>query len=67
MLSAALATLDRREREVVSLRFGLDGDEPRTLQEIGDQLHLSRERVRQIESSAKEKLRRASRRGQSLN
>ena len=36
MLSAALATLDRREREVVSLRFGLDGDEPRTLQEIGD-------------------------------
>jgi RNA polymerase primary sigma factor len=66
-LSAALATLDRREREVVNFRFGLDGDEPRTLQEIGDQLHLSRERVRQIESSAKEKLRRASRRGQSLN
>jgi RNA polymerase primary sigma factor len=67
LLSAALATLDRREREVVSLRFGLDGDEPRTLQEIGDSLNLSRERVRQIESSAKEKLRRGSRRGQSLN
>jgi RNA polymerase primary sigma factor len=67
VLSAALATLDCREREVVRLRFGLDNDEPRTLQEIGDQLHLSRERVRQIESSAKEKLRRASARGQSLN
>ena len=37
------------------LRFGLEDDEPRTLQEIGDRLHLSRERVRQIESRAKDK------------
>jgi RNA polymerase sigma factor (sigma-70 family) len=57
-LRAALGELDGREREVVSLRFGLDGDgEMQTLQEIGDSLGLSRERVRQIEARAKEKLR----------
>ena len=54
-----VAGLDGKEREVISLRFGLDGDEPRTLQEIGERLKLSRERVRQIESRAKEKLRRS--------
>src|SRR6266571_4918516 len=58
-LTAALHDLDGKEREVVRLRFGLDDDEPRTLQEIGDRLHLSRERVRQIELRAKEKLRRS--------
>src|SRR6185295_4545079 len=49
-LAEALRDLDGKEREIVCLRFGLDDDEPRTLQEIGDRLHLSRERVRQIES-----------------
>jgi len=58
-LAAALRELDGKEREVVRLRFGLGDDEPRTLQEIGDRLHLSRERVRQIETRAKDKLRRS--------
>jgi RNA polymerase primary sigma factor len=56
-LMAALGDLDGKEREVVRLRFGFEDDEPRTLQEIGNRLHLSRERVRQIEARAKEKLR----------
>jgi len=43
---------------VISMRFGLDGEDAKTLQEIGEDMGLSRERVRQIESKAKEKLRR---------
>jgi len=54
-----VADLEPKEREVIRMRFGLDGEESRTLQEIGDELGLSRERVRQIESKAKEKLRRS--------
>ncbi|MBI3403409.1 MAG: RNA polymerase sigma factor RpoD/SigA [Acidobacteria bacterium] len=66
-LAAALLDLDGKEREVVRLRFGLEDDEPRTLQEIGDRLHLSRERIRQIESRAKEKLRRSAKIHSHLN
>jgi RNA polymerase primary sigma factor len=62
---AALGELDQKEREIVELRYGLDRDgEPRTLQEVGDMLALSRERIRQIESRAKEKLRRSKRAGE---
>jgi len=57
-IQAMVGELDEKERQVIRMRFGLDGEEPRTLQEIGEELGLSRERIRQIESKAKEKLRR---------
>jgi RNA polymerase primary sigma factor len=66
-LAVALRDLDRKELEIVRLRFGLEDDEPRTLQEIGDRMHLSRERVRQIESRAKDKLRRSEKLRSHLN
>jgi RNA polymerase primary sigma factor len=64
-VQAALGELDEKEREVVELRFGFDrGGEPRTLQQVGDALGLTRERIRQIEVRAKEKLRRSKRAGE---
>ncbi len=58
-LRDALAELPERERQVLSLRFGLTDDHPKTLREIGEIMQLSRERVRQIESRALNKLRRS--------
>jgi RNA polymerase primary sigma factor len=58
-LRDALAELPARERKVLELRFGLDDDQPKTLREIGEVMGLSRERVRQIESRALNKLRRS--------
>jgi RNA polymerase sigma factor (sigma-70 family) len=52
-----LEPLDEREREILTLRFGLDRGEPRTLEEVGDHFHLTRERIRQIEARAMSKLR----------
>ena len=66
-LADALHDLDGKELEVMRLRFGLDDDEPHTLQEIGDRMHLTRERVRQIESRAKDKLRRSAKLRSHLN
>jgi RNA polymerase primary sigma factor len=51
-----LGELDEKEALVIRLRFGLDDDRPRTLQEIGQQLQLTRERIRQIEQKAMRKL-----------
>lgn len=49
--------LDIREREIIKHRFGLEGEEPKTLNEVGEMLGISRERVRQLESRALKKLR----------
>jgi RNA polymerase primary sigma factor len=54
-----LAELDDKEALVLKLRFGLDDDRPRTLQEIGGQMNLTRERIRQIEQKAMRKLSRS--------
>lgn len=53
---AILNELDKKEALVLKLRFGLDDDQPRTLQEIGDGINLTRERIRQIEKKAMQKL-----------
>jgi RNA polymerase primary sigma factor len=55
-LGGALALLGERENTVIALRFGLHGAAPKTLAEIGDRLGVSRERARQLETSALEQL-----------
>jgi RNA polymerase sigma factor (sigma-70 family) len=52
-----LAPLRAREREILTLRFGLDRGEPRTLEEVGEHFKLTRERIRQLEARAMSKLR----------
>jgi RNA polymerase sigma factor (sigma-70 family) len=52
-----LVVLDERERGILRLRFGLDGGEPRTLDQLAQYLGLTRERIRQIEARAMSKLR----------
>ncbi len=56
-LGAWLSQLNEREQEILKLRFGLEGQEPLTLAEIGRQINVSRERVRQLEAKAIMKLR----------
>ena len=51
-----LSTLKERERKVLVLRFGIDDDRPRTLEEVGKELKVTRERIRQIEDKALRKL-----------
>ena len=61
-IMSALDELSDREKEVVRLRFGLDGDQPQTLEEVGRQFGVTRERIRQIESKTLAKLRHPQRR-----
>ncbi len=56
-----LHTLTTREEQVIKLRFGLDDGRPRTLEEVGKQFKITRERIRQIEAKALRKLRHPSR------
>lgn len=60
-IERALATLTKREAEVVRLYFGLGQEHPLTLEEIGERFNLTRERVRQIKEKAIRRLRHASR------
>jgi RNA polymerase primary sigma factor len=56
-LRKILSTLSYRERRVLELRFGLDGQQPRTLDEVGRTFNVTRERIRQIEHQSLKKLR----------
>ena len=62
-LSAVLDSLSERERKVIELRFGLIDGHPRTLEEVGREFGVTRERIRQIESKTLGKLRHPSRSG----
>jgi len=57
MLGEMLKTLDKRESAILCARFGLDGGKEKTLEEIGDKLGVTRERVRQLQNLALGKLR----------
>jgi RNA polymerase primary sigma factor len=61
-ITEALAELSPREQEVVRMRFGLDGGQPHTLEEVGQRFGVTRERIRQIESKTLAKLRHPHRR-----
>ena len=52
-----LRRLDNREQKIIRYRFGLDSEEPKTLEQIGNTLGFSKERIRQLESAAIQKLR----------
>src|SRR2546430_4884114 len=56
-LRKILGTLSHRERRVLELRYGLDGQHPRTLDEVGRTFNVTRERIRQIENQSLKKLR----------
>jgi len=60
-LENVLESLDIREHEIIQLYFGLDGAEPMTLEQIGDRMGLTRERIRQLKERAFGKLRHPSR------
>lgn len=52
--------LDKREKIIIKLRFGIGGEGPLTLEEIGNMIGITRERVRQIQNKSIEKLKRVS-------
>ena len=55
-IKSLVKTLSRRERDIISMRFGLNGYDPMTLHEIGEIMKLSKERIRQIEAEALKEL-----------
>ncbi len=57
LMREVLATLTPRENRILAMRFGLDDGRPKTLEEIGDRLNVTRERIRQIQEEALNKMR----------
>jgi RNA polymerase primary sigma factor len=57
MVQEVLATLDKRESRILAMRFGLDDGRPKTLEEVGARLGVTRERIRQIQEQALQKMR----------
>ena len=58
-LRGLLGILDDRQRDIIEARFGLDGEAPETLEQVGDRHGVTRERIRQLQNQALEKMRRA--------
>lgn len=58
-LDGLLGVLDERERRIIDARFGLNGEKPKTLEEVGQEFGVTRERIRQLQNIALKKLRRA--------
>lgn len=58
-MDGLLSVLDKRERKIIAQRFGLEGEKPKILEEIGKSLGVTRERIRQLQNTALTKLRRA--------
>ena len=56
-LAAIIATLSEREQKIIKMRFGIGGERPHTLEEVGAEFSVTRERIRQIEAKALSKLR----------
>ena len=56
-LSEIISTLSQREQKIIRLRFGIGGGRPHTLEEVGNEFEVTRERIRQIEAKALSKLR----------
>ena len=57
LMQEVLATLNARESRILSMRFGLDNGRPKTLEEVGERLGVTRERIRQIQEQALQKMR----------
>ena len=58
-VGSLIALLDAREKKIISQRFGLDGGKPKTLEDVGKDFGITRERIRQLQNIALAKLRRA--------
>lgn len=58
-MGTLLASLDKRESDIIRMRFGIDGDRPMTLEEVGLAFDITRERVRQLQNMALSKMRKA--------